>query len=70
MHLSKHSKKLSILQNKRLVLPIIVFFLIWTVPDILNQVNGGLDPSWILAIHLAKLTEFTWGSEIVWTYGI
>jgi len=69
MHLSKHSKKLSILQNKRLVLPIIVFFLIWTVPDILNQVNGGLDPSWILAIHLAKLTEFTWGSEIVWTYG-
>jgi len=56
-------------KQKFIVSIIIVFFWIWSFPNTLSPVDGGLDSSWVIGIHIAKLQNFVWGTDIVWTYG-
>ncbi|HVB66173.1 MAG TPA: hypothetical protein VND01_00590 [Candidatus Acidoferrales bacterium] len=58
-----------LLNNKFLVLSILIFFAIWSFPASLYGANFGLDPSWVIAVHMAKIQHLTWGSDLVFTYG-
>jgi len=56
--------------NKKFVILIVfTFFAVWSFPNLLEPVQGGLDPSWEVGMHIAKLSHFVWGEDIVWTYG-
>ena len=56
-------------KTKIIVISTLLFFAILALPEPIKELGGGLDPSWRVALHLAKLKELVWGTEVVFTYG-
>lgn len=40
-----------------------------TLPEPLRLAEAGLDPSWVLGLHLAAANGFIFGKDIISTYG-
>lgn len=56
-------------QKKTEVFLIIFLFWIISFPTLLEPTMGGLDPSWVLGLHLSKINEYVWGKDIFFTFG-
>jgi len=66
----KYLQNFSIAKKQKLIVSILIILLwIWSFPDTLVGVQGGMEPSWVLGIHMAKIQNFVWGTDIIWTYG-
>jgi len=56
-------------KNKFVVFLLIILFGIWSFPNVLSPTTGGLDPSWNIALHMAKIQDLVWGQDLMMTNG-
>ena len=56
-------------KTKLIVISVLLFFAILSLPEPIMEAGSGLDPSWRIGIHLAKRNDLIWGTQVVFTYG-
>lgn len=57
-------------KNKKILVGLVLaFFTVWSFPALLYNASYGLDPSWVIAIHMAKIQHLAWGTDLIFTYG-
>ena len=56
-------------KNKLVFSLILILFAVWSFPNVLSTAMGGLDPSWQIALHMAKLENLVWGQDLMMTNG-
>jgi len=68
--LKENLNRVKFLNNSKIwFIIILAFFAMWSFPKASVPAEGGLDPSWRMALHMAKLNDLIWGTEVVGTYG-